>query len=193
MRMKNHLFLFLILALFVSCKKDKSDNTSISEGKYNLKSVISDRPVDLNYDDIANVDLSKELVSLSDISLYVKLDHKESVNHYINIIWVEPKINDQMLYTPLPATYDPGLKIEYLPVDNAFYFNFSESSKQINLGSKLVTDAGDHTLTLPEKLEYDNEKQTIKFKGQQKYLTKSGISSYFFTALYERDKDYISP
>lgn len=191
--MKSHILLILVLTFFISCKKDESNLDSIRSGKYKLISVISDEAVDINFDDIQNVDLKKELISFDNLSLYIELNSETNKDHYINILWVEPRINDQLLYSPLPLTYDPGIKIEYLPVDNAYYFNLSESSSKLLIGSRVVEEKGEHTLGDPISLEYSNNEQSIKFRGQQKFLTKTGVFTYFFTAIFQRDKDYISP
>ncbi|MEJ2884671.1 hypothetical protein [Pedobacter sp. GR22-6] len=192
--MKRHILTLLsLIVICASCKKDKATLDITSDAKYILKSVESNSPVDLNYDGTSNRNLMEEIPVLRDLGIFLTLDKEKTENHYINILWVEPRVDDEVLFSHLPEIYSPDLSIEYLPVDNQYYFDIEESTKSLKIGSRIVAIQSNHTLEQPQSLEVNSRNQTIVFRGRQKFLTISGISTISFTAIYQKDTSYIAP
>lgn len=186
---KNIFCIFFALGL-CSCKKEPGTGmTSIKSGKYVLDHVKSDAPIDLNFDGVENTDLTREASALNNIALYIKVNTDDNSNHYINVLWIEPRFGEQPLYSPVPQAFDPNLKVEYFPVDNAYYFNYP--TNKILLETRLVNDPGDHTFSAPAEITLGNDGNTLTFTTNQRFLTKSGIRTTGLTAKYNRVDDYI--
>lgn len=125
--------------LLTSCYKDVGErDTSEIWDVYLPYSITTDIPVDLNFDGIANTDLSKELPVKSN-SIYIE---QTDLNPVIDINWVEPEFDKKIYLKKLPDTLGETTTIRYLPAARQYYFHdsFSTKGRAIIPGTRLVNN-----------------------------------------------------
>lgn len=119
--------LLLLSAVFVifSCKEEaykpayKHDTST--EHIYMLSTLESETPIDLNFDGVENVDLTKELPDFENSGLVI--DTKE--NGFISLFWLEPRVNNGLLLVPLPPVLEKGVPLEYHSISRSHLYSFS--------------------------------------------------------------------
>lgn len=167
--------LVAVLVLFSCEDKGSNDVLVEDERRYQLTEVHSFDPIDLNFDGKSNHNLMEEIPLLKNRLLLINFEDKT-----INIIWLEPRINDGALGKLLDQ-YNDSISIDYLPVQNLYYF---KSDRDLNIQPYLNLENTDYTFTVPKSIKLlDDERLT--FITDQKFLTKDGIRTVFMECVYE--------
>ncbi|HBL32746.1 MAG TPA: hypothetical protein DDZ96_02860 [Porphyromonadaceae bacterium] len=174
--------LSFILALW-SCSKEERNN--ISNSRYSLIQLESNIPLDLNFDGEDNTNLLLEVKeAISNIFLYNNEQHS-----FIDIIWVEPQINNNLL-APLPSVYSDDLTIKYQPVSRKYYYKYDKNEHSINITNPLVSDyTQNYTFQFPKYITMTHGGKELYFKTRQMFLTKKGIEDVELNVSFKENTD----
>ncbi|MBK1439811.1 hypothetical protein JHJ32_07440 [Parapedobacter sp. ISTM3] len=179
------LCLTVIVFLLSACEKSGVEKPQLY-AKYRAVEVKSDTPIDLNFDGQANTDLTKEIDGLEKIALYF-----DRTNGYTDIIWMEPQLNDGLLYDPLPIEYNGIDNIKYQPVKNLFTYVL-QSNGTVLLSRTNVIATRHYTFSHPQRISIDQRTGNLYFEASQQFLTeKDGIVTVGIQAEYQPEKEYI--
>lgn len=175
-------FVYFIILLItgVSCKRDKEMNLHHGSRKYNVKEIRTSELVDLNFDGIFNQDLLQELSWMKKNPVFIDFDKE-----YLNIIWMEPRINKGAIGL-LPTAYDEGLVIDWLPVQNPYYFSFDNEG---NIQPTQSLENNNYSFIFPQHVLL-HPNGDIYFSTQQLILTTTGIKTMNIDCLYSLDTEY---
>lgn len=174
----NFLLAFLFVALISCSKKANIDPANKLHSKYRLIEVTTDRPVDVNYDGEFNTDLKLELPGLENMLLSTN----EEIS-YVNILWVEPRVNEGVLYEPLPTTYDENDDIKYLPVQNLIYYRREDDILTLTTRAENYPSRY-YTFSAPHKLTIESNGRVLSFVASQEFLTKDGVQTFRLNVSY---------
>jgi len=174
---KKVIFLGLVTVLVLFSCGDKGSNDVLveDERRYQLTEVHSFDPIDLNFDGKSNHNLMEELPSLKNQPLRINFEHKT-----INIIWLEPRINDGEIGKLLDQ-YNNSISIDYLPVQNLYYF---KNDQDLNIQPYQNLENTDYTFTVPKSVKLLDDDR-LMFTTNQKFLTENGIRTVFMECVYE--------
>lgn len=167
--------LVAVLVLFSCGDKGSNEVLVEDERRYQLMEVHSFDPIDLNFDGKSNHNLMEELPSLKDQPLLINFEYKT-----INIIWLEPRINNGSIGKLLDQ-YNDSISIDYLAVQNLYYF---KSDQDLNIQPYLNLEDTDYTFTVPKSVKLLDDERLI-FITDQKFLTKDGIRTVLMECVYE--------
>ena len=180
--MKKYLFFAIAILIYASCSKD-NDGKSVEPGKYQIKEVTINIPMDINFDGAMNNDLSKELSSFGKSTLFL---NRNKDSYSIDLLWPEFLLDGRTLLEGLPTRYEEGIKFSYVNVSIQYYVSIDEKRKMICKEQKIVNDNSIYTFTFPEEMEYDTGNNEIKFTTVQKFLTKDGNKELIINAVFKR-------
>ncbi len=164
--------IFIVLHLLIVSGCSDSDNkNNILYGKYHLYSVESSMPVDLNFDEEENSDLTQEINDFSKCALF--LYNNEGIIS-LDLLWPEFLLNKNKLLEGMPSKYEEGMKIDYVNVSIWYFVSFDETNCKIKTGQKKVNDESIYTFNFPKEMNYDAKKKEIYFDTTQTFLLKEG-------------------
>lgn len=179
--MKKYLFFAIVVLIYASCSEDENIKT-IVPGKYQIKEVTIDTPMDLNFDGKINNELFKEFSNFSKSTLFLE---KNKDSYSIDLLWPEFLLDGGTLLEGLPAKYEEGMKFSYVNVSIQYYVSVDEKRKMICKEQKIVNDNSLHTFSFPKEMEYDTRNNEIKFTTVQKFLTKDGSKELIINAIFK--------
>jgi hypothetical protein len=182
------ILLLSVIILAVSCSKDDTNNNDGHETwvLYLPDELTTDAPVDLNFDGVANTDLSKEY-PVDSASILVQ---KTDVYPVLNINWPEP-LFDNLLLKPLPDTVGNAIQMRYLPVAQNFYYHFEQGNKTIVPDTRLVNDNSVYTFVFPLFLSLDGD--FLRFSTKQDVFTsRKTHGQIVINAVFKKDRVIIN-
>lgn len=171
---------------FTSCEKDVVKPMNISY-LYVLEDLEALLPIDLNFDGIENVDLSKEIDIIqykSPIGCSISFS---TTNDTLIITWFEPLAEyNPFLMQEIPVVYEGEVKYSMVPRKYTYWINHEQSIiyiKDVVEGTKNY-----YTFSGLTALIVDKEQNTIKFPftfAAQHFLTKDGLKHRGLKAVFK--------
>jgi hypothetical protein len=197
--MKQHfksITLLLICFSFplASCNKDwKKEENNIPTlfdmyGKYVLVDIQANFPIDINFDGIENIDLTKEIDVFNDCFIYL-------TDENITIAWPESQVYQYPLLTSeIPTDYTGQEDINYLLVSRYYTYSIGywngAYARVYPVEIKENEAKNYYGFISPTMIVVDKEQNTITFDyACQNFMTKEGIKARQFSAVFKPDTD----
>ena len=194
--MKKHPISILLLVMylsciFLSCEKENSKKTIQTPfdmyRKYLLVNVYTNPQIDLNFDGIENVDLTKEIDAFRNCFIY--FTDKE-----LTFVWIEPQIDQVPFLTQeLPSVYT-GQDIRYLAVPRHYTYSVTYWNNKLTMPARIYPveikeeePQNYYTFTAPIWIEVNEENTILFINAYQYFLTEEGRKGRELTAVFKSD------